>query len=315
MGQNDLLSDRVSMKEVIVIDRKTGKKEKEKIMGHSMIMFLYGSSFLSKCLAPSLRFLFCHCHFVSNLYGFYQKTKFSKKNIIPFIDNYKVDQKEFEDPISSFASFNDFFIRKLKKKSRPIDPAAHHAVCPADGRYLCFQNLNQIKNFWIKGKKFQLSTFLNDSSLEKLFKEGSMVIARLCPSDYHRYHFPVSGIAGDTKLINGALFSVNPIALYKNFLILQENKRSITLIESEHFGTVAYIEIGATNVGSIHQTFKPHSNVFKGDEKGYFSFGGSCVVILFQKGKVELDHDLCENTLKGFETKCLMGQSLGSTLD
>jgi phosphatidylserine decarboxylase len=114
------------------------------------------------------------------------------------------------------------------------------------------------------------------------------------------------------QLINGPLFSVNPIALYKNFLILQENKRMITLINSDKFGQVSYIEIGATNVGSIHQTYKANSPLHKGDEKGYFSFGGSCVVLLFEKGKIQLDHDLCENTLKGFETKTFMGQSLGS---
>lgn len=302
------------MKDVIVVDRKTGKKEKEKIMGHSMIMFLYGSSFFSKIFSPILHIFVSHFHLVSKLYGCYQKTPLSKKNITTFIESYRIDASEFEKSVDQFQSFNDFFIRHLKKKARPIESRVNHATCPADGRYLCFQNINQVKGFWIKGKKFDLKTFLNDSKLEKLYRDGSMVIARLCPSDYHRFHFPVSGIAQKPKLINGALFSVNPIALYKNFLILQENKRVITLIDSDYFGTVAYVEIGATNVGSIHQTYHEGSTIHKGDEKGFFSFGGSCVVLLFEKGKIELDDDLCENTLKGFETKALVGQSLGKTL-
>lgn len=300
------------MKDVIVIDRLTSKKEKEKIMGHAMILFLYGPSWISKLLGPILNYVFCHFSLVSKLYGAYQKTNFSKKNILPFIKKYGVNQKEFLHSVESFKSFNAFFIRKLKPSARPIASSLTTAVCPADGRYLAFQNINLIKDFWIKGKKFNLTTFLNDHELAQMFTEGAMVIARLCPCDYHRFHFPVDGFAHQAKLINGSLFSVNPIALYRNFLILQENKRAITFIDSEVFGKVAYIEIGATNVGSIIQTYKAHSVIHKGDEKGYFSFGGSCVVILFQKGKIQLDQDLLENTIKGFETKANMGTSLGS---
>lgn len=303
------------MKEVTIIDRQTGKKEKEKIMGHSMITFLYGKTLSSKLFSPVLHLILSKNHFVSKLVGYYQSSPFSKRSIKPFIISYHVNEKEFLNPTSSFRSFNEFFIRKLTQAARPIDPSKSVAACPADGRYLCFQNIDAVKDFWIKGKKFNLSTFLNDQKLEVIFKGGAMVIARLCPSDYHRFHFPVSGLAHKPKLINGCLFSVNPIALYKNFLILQENKRAVTLIDSDYFGKVAYVEIGATNVGSIHQTYVANSKINKGQEKGYFSFGGSCVVLLFEKGKIKLDEDLCQNTKKGFETKALMGQSLGSTLN
>lgn len=299
------------MKDVIVIDRLTSKKEKEKIMGHAMILLLYGSSLTSKIVAPTLNFLFCRLSFISKLYGAYQNLSVSKKNIVPFIKKYHVNEKEFLHSVKSFKTFNDFFIRKLKQSARPIASNPDKAVCPADGRYLAFQKIGLIKDFWIKGKKFNLTTFLNDQELAHMFADGSMVIARLCPSDYHRFHFPVDGFVHKTKLINGPLFSVNPIALYKNCLILQENKRAVTMIDSDIFGKVAYIEIGATNVGSIIQTYKSNSIIHKGDEKGYFSFGGSCVVILFQKGKIQLDQDLLENTLQGFETKVNMGQSLG----
>src|SRR6202044_707631 len=107
----------------------------------------------------------------------------------------------------------------------------------------------------------------NDALAEQ-FANGSVVLARLCPCDYHRFHFPCDAIPGPAKLINGPLYSVNPIALCKNLSILSENKRMITELETDHFGKVLYIEVGATNVGSIHQTFTPYQRYKKGDEKG-----------------------------------------------
>ena len=139
-----------------------------------------------------------------------------------------------------------------------------------------------------------------------------MAIARLCPSDYHRFHFPCDGIPAKPRLINGLLYSVNPIALKKNVSILSENKRMITEIETDHFGTVLYIEIGATSVGSIRQTYTPDLKVKKGDEKGYFEFGGSCIALLFEKGRVTFDADLTANTQKGIETKANFGETLGT---
>lgn len=310
----ETLEERV-MKNVIVIDRQTGKKEKETVMAKGLIMFLYGNSPLSKLLAPLCHTFLSRSSGFSKLCGLYQKSRLSRSCILPFIKKYDVNQNEFKDPVSSFKSFNDFFIRTLKAQARPIDSSPFTATCPADGRYLCFQNLKTIETFWIKGKQFNLNTFIQNPRLAAQFTGGSMVIARLCPSDYHRFHFPVSGTPSQAQLINGPLFSVNPLALKKNFLILQENKRMVTLIESPQFGSVAFIEIGATNVGSIVQTYKSKTAHSKGDEKGYFSFGGSCVVLLFEKGKIALDHDLCQNTLQGFETKALMGQSLGKSFE
>src|SRR5690606_30751449 len=148
---NSIFTRNYHMKDVIVIDRQTGKKEKEKIMGHSMIRFFYGTSLLSKLCAPLLHYLCCHFHGFSKMYGIIQKKGFSQKQILPFIHKYNIDAKEFEQPIAVFNNFNEFFTRKLKAQSRPIDPNIHHAVCPADGRYLCFQNLEAVKDFWIKG--------------------------------------------------------------------------------------------------------------------------------------------------------------------
>ena len=137
-----------------------------------------------------------------------------------------------------------------------------------------------------------------------------MVIARLSPTDYHRFHFPVDGTPSAPHPVQGPLFSVNSIALAKRLSALWENKRVMTEIATE-CGTILMVEIGATCVGSIHQTFSPHAKVKKGDEKGYFSFGGSCLVLLFEKNRIRFDADLVMNSSKQLETKGLFGTSLG----
>src|ERR1039458_10628214 len=123
--------------------------------------------------------------------------------------------------------------------------------------------------------KFTLEGLLGDADLAARFSGGSMLISRLCPSDYHRFHFPVAAIPANPRLVKGKLYSVNPIALRRNILYLVRNKRFVTLVESTIFGTVAMVEVGATAVGSIVQSFVPGRPVLKGEEKGMFAFGGS----------------------------------------
>ena len=141
-----------------------------------------------------------------------------------------------------------------------------------------------------------------------------MVMARLAPADYHRFHFPCNCTPSKAHLITGPLYSVNPIALRKNIEYLTENKRMITELKTHLFGTILAIEVGATFVGSIVQTFEPEKHYAKGDEKGYFEFGGSCILLLFEPARIQLDQDLIENTHQGLETLGQMGQSLGRAL-
>jgi phosphatidylserine decarboxylase len=129
--------------------------------------------------------------------------------------------------------------------------------------------------------------------------------------DYHRFHFPVSGTPGPTRLINGPLFSVSPIALGRNLAYLWQNKRTITEIQTESLGTVLMMEIGATCVGTIEQTYQPDVAMLKGAEKGYFAFGGSSTITIFEPGKVELAEDLLRNSAQQIETYALMGDKMG----
>jgi phosphatidylserine decarboxylase len=140
---------------------------------------------------------------------------------------------------------------------------------------------------------------------------GAMLISRLCPVDYHRFHFPVGGTPGEASLINGWLYSVSPVALRRNIHYLIENKRELTLIQAPSFGEVALLEVGATNVGSIVQSYTFGRDVAKGDEKGLFAFGGSCVITLFQAGRIRFDADLLEQSGQHLETYAKMGDRLG----
>lgn len=140
------------------------------------------------------------------------------------------------------------------------------------------------------------------------------MLSRLCPVDYHRFHFPVSGTPSPTRLINGPLFSVSPIALGRNLAYLWQNKRTVTEIKTESLGTVLMMEIGATCVGSIKQTYQPDTPMEQGAEKGYFAFGGSSTITLFEPDKVQLAEDLRNNSAQQIETYALMGDKMGTAM-
>ncbi len=302
------------MTNITYFDRKTKKEEKEKVYGRFFLELLYGDCFLYRCLSFFLLPFFSRIPFLSRLYGDFQKSRLSRRKVKPFIRSFEVDASEFLDPVDSFASFNDFFIRHLKPDCRPITGGNDVAILPADARYLVFPNIDQADGFWVKGKKFSLRNLLQSSELASRYASGAMVIARLCPVDYHRFHFPCQCIPGKAQLINGPLYSVNPIALKRNIEILSENKRMITELQTQNFGKVLYIEVGATYVGSIRQTYVPGEPSAKGDEKGYFSFGGSCLILLFEPDRIMFDQDLIDISSKKMEVRGLLGQSLGSAL-
>ncbi len=302
------------MAEIHYIDRESKREEKEKVYGEFFIDLLYGSSWLSKIFSFLLLKPIAHLSFFSRLYGAFQKSRLSRCKIKPFIQKFGVDESEFLDPVDSFSSFNDFFIRKLKPTSRSIVSGNDVATLPADARYLVFSNIQTTDGFLVKGQKFSLEELLQSSSLAHKYSQGSLVLARLCPVDYHRFHFPCNGMPEGTKEIAGPLYSVNPTALQGNIKILAQNKRMITPFHTKHFGTILYIEIGATYVGTIHQTFIPHEPYAKGDEKGYFSFGGSSLILLFEPFRIQLDQDLLDASHRKIEIRGKYGQSLGRAL-
>lgn len=294
------------------IDRKTGKLEEEKIYGARALTLFYGDSWASLFLSYLLMPFLSKSSLFSRFYGWLQDLPRSAKKVAPFIRKYQIDLSEFEK--STFVSFNDFFTRKLKAGSRIIEEDPVRACVPADGRCMVFPDLTKVKRFYIKGQSFDLESFLQSESLSNRYKEGSMAIFRLCPTDYHRFHFISDGNVKSVKPIQGGYHSVSPIALRKNISILWTNKRVVTDFETEILGRVQFVEVGAICVGTIHQTFDRSKRVHKGDEKGYFSFGGSCMVLLFEKNRIAFDEDLVRNSDKGIETRVLFGESLGRSI-
>ncbi|MEX0961620.1 MAG: archaetidylserine decarboxylase [Simkaniaceae bacterium] len=290
------------MSQIYVLNRQTGLIEEEKVYGEAFLKFLYNKPSRIKLFSLITK------PFFSKFYGWVQKKHFTKRKIQPFIEKYEVDSSEFYDLIHSFHSFNEFFIRKLKKKARPL--ASSPLVMPADGRYLFYQKIESRDSIEVKGQKFSLAELLQDRKEAERYQGGSMIIARLCPTDYHRFHFPCSGFVGKPRLINGPLFSVNPLALNQKISYLSENKRYITPIQNSEIGRVLYVEVGATFVGSVHQTYPFETEQKKGAEKGYFEFGGSCLILLFEPDRIIMDEDLRSASAKGLEVKAQMGESL-----
>lgn len=299
------------MSEIYYLNRALNKIEKEKIYGKIFITLFYGRC--SKIFSPILQ-LICRIPFFSRLYGHLQKSKRSSKKIASFIKTYHIDSSEFLLRPEEYSSFNDFFTRKLKPKSRPIAKGADIAILPADGRYLVFPSFPKQRGIWVKNKNFSLHDLLQNKELADKYTHGSCAIARLAPVDYHRFHFLSDGVPSKARQINGYLYSVNPKALMKNIAYLTENKRSITIFSTKHFGQVLYIEVGATYVGSIEQTYTPEVFQKKGAEKGFFSFGGSCIILLFQPNVIAFAEDLIQATEQKLEVLGKYGQILGKSL-
>jgi len=282
---------------------RQGNELIEATPGACFLNFLYGGAFGKLGL-----WLMVKRKFFSAAFGKYMSSSLSKSKIWPFIEQYEMDMSPYVIPEGGFKHFNDFFYRKIKPEFRPIGEGL---VSPADGRVLAFQEISDTQKFFIKGSEFDLKTFLQNDELAAKYQGGSMIVVRLAPVDYHRYHFPCTGKVGSDVVIKGSYYSVSPLALQKNLDIFLENKRTYCLQETEDLGSVLIMDVGATLTGSIINTYTPNSNVQKGDEKGHFAFGGSTTVLLVEKGKVSLAADILVNTEAGFETYLMMGESIG----
>lgn len=292
------------METIRYFNRHSGKAETEQVYGESSLRWVYGTP-LGKLSLHAL----VKRHAFSKWYGARMSKPESAARISPFIESYGLDPDEFADPPSSFRSFNEFFYRKLKPTARPI--AESPIVFPADGRHLGFPDISKIDSFFVKGQTFDLPALLGDAALAEKFAKGTLVLSRLCPVDYHRFHFPAAGIPSETRTIPGPLFSVSPIALAQKLAYLWTNERTLTHLETEEFGTILILEIGATCVGSINQTYTPGKPVGKGAEKGYFAFGGSSTITVFEPGKVKLAQDLLENSARQTELYARIGSAMG----
>lgn len=293
--------------EIYYIDRKTKEKKKEIVAGEKLIKWAYDST-----AGMTLSELLFKRKFLSYYYGKLQDRPSSAKKINQFIKDLDIDMAEaIKEEAKDYKNFNDFFIRKLKPGKRKVVQDNELLASPADGRVFAYENININRIFQVKGMEYSLQELLGDHKLAQRFQGGAYYVIRLCPADYHRFHFCDRGTPRTTKKVKGYYYSVNPMALKKVAQLYCKNKREITLFDTENFGTMAFVEVGAAAVGTIVQTFTPGEKVCRGDEKGYFKFGGSTVILFFEEGKVKIDDDILKNTEDGYETKINMGERIG----
>lgn len=286
------------------VNRATGEKQIETPPAEKLLKFLYENPFGKKTILTLAK-----RKFISRSYGKKMDRPSSTKKIKKFVTTLGIDMSESQKPITEFTSFNDFFYRKLKPESRPIGEGL---VSPGDGRLLAFENISDVHSFFVKGREFTLREFLNDKNLAEKHQNDSLLILRLAPNDYHRYHFPYQGTVSEINPIKGDYFSVSPYALASNFAkVFCENKREYCTLSTKEKGEIIIAPVGATMVGGIIETYAPNTTIKKGEEMGYFAFGGSTVVLLINKSKVKIDPDIMENTKNKIETYVKMGETIG----
>ncbi len=296
--------------EINFYNRLTQSIEQEKVYGDKMVEWLYQSN-----SGKALSHLICQAP-ISKLYGALQDTAWSKGKISPFIKNYNIPMDDYlpekENTESPYSSFNQFFIRRFKNGKRDFVQSPEELAAFSEARYFGYASVRDDESIPVKGAYLKPKQLISNSKWEDTFHDGPLLLARLCPVDYHRFHYPDDGVILDDYRVEGLLHSVNPVALKAKQDILITNERHVTIIETKNFDKLAYIEVGAICVGKIVQSQKlVKGDTFKrGQEKGYFLFGGSTVIVIGEKGKWTPSADILEYTKKGIETYLHLGMSV-----
>ena len=243
---------------------------------------------------------------VSRAAGWLLDRRVSALAVRPFIRKNHICMDDFEQ--RRFRSFNDFFTRRVLPGKRPVDDAPAHLIAPCDSK-LTVYDIRPDSRFRVKGTEYTLEGLLQSKELAETFLGGTLLLFRLTVGDYHRYAYIDSGFVTGSTRISGVFHTVNPAAASR-CPIYRENTREYSLLESQQFGTVLQMEVGAAMVGRIVNA--PGSrNVRRGEEKGRFEFGGSTVIVLLQKGRAILDTDLLRNTAQDAETVVRLGERIG----
>ncbi|MGN1126077.1 MAG: phosphatidylserine decarboxylase [Ruminococcus sp.] len=244
--------------------------------------------------------------FVSSVVGKYMSSSLSKGRIKKFISANGINMEEYED--RDFASFNDFFTRKIKEGRRPLPQDKEVIFSPCDGK-LSGYKIDKDTVLPVKGSHYTVSQLLNNNELAEKYSDGYCLVFRLSVDDYHRYSYIDSGIKEENVKIKGRLHTVQPIALEKSPVFIQ-NSREYTVMHTENFGDVVQVEVGALMVGKI-KNHQGKGRMIRGEEKGMFLFGGSTIILLLSSREVQVDELFFENTKNHLETIIKLGEPLG----
>ena len=281
-----------------VVNRQ-GQELKVNQSQNRLLKLLY-SHFLGRCALKVLTL-----PFITHIGGLYMNSRLSKRQIQPFIQNHHIDMSQYEK--QDYRCYNDFFTRQIKKEARPICHDHYALIAPADSK-LTYYRIGEDTKLWIKDTMYSLSDLLGNHELAQQYDGGTCLVFRLSVDDYHRYCFIDDGSKEEDVYIKGVFHTVNPIA-NDYYPIYKQNSRSYSLLHTLHFDDVIYMEVGAMMVGKIVN----HSldSFCRGDEKGYFEFGGSTIVVLLKKDIVEIEEDIVSHSLQQDETRVLMGEKIG----
>ena len=281
----------------MLVDRKTGEKTEVVVSGSQKFLYRnwFGRIILKILIRP----------FITKLGGWFLKRKISKKRIPKFIEEGHINVDDYY--VDDIKSYNDFFIRKIKPGRRIIDDDPKHLIAPSDSKLSAYK-IEENSIFKIKDSYYRVEDLIKNKELADEFIGGNILIFRLTVDDYHRYSYPATGKKGKNIHIKGVFHTVNPIAL-ERYNFYKRNSREYTVLETIEFGKMIMVEVGAIMVGKIknhHQEYE-----FKrGEEKGYFEFGGSTIVLI-TKNNIKIDDDIITNTNNGDETIVKLGERIG----
>lgn len=242
---------------------------------------------------------------ISKVAGIFLSSRFSRFIVPVFIKRNQVDMTGYKK--QKYQSFNEFFSRK--RTGNKVDMNSESLISPCDA-YLTVYPINKNSIYHIKHTDYRLKQLLKDEALAKRYAGGVCMMFRLTPKHYHRYCYICDGVVEKTKRIEGKLHCVRPVA-YNAVPVFVENSREYIVINSNGWGKVVQMEVGALLVGKI-KNYSTKARVFKGAEKGYFEFGGSTIIVLFEKGRIELNKNILDKSRKGEETEVYLGMRIGN---
>lgn len=297
------------MSSIKVFDLTSKQIVEEKVYGGGLVQSFYSNKILGFFIGQTwIQKL------ISKVVGAYKSSRRSKNQIEPFLKQYEMSLEGYQIPTGGFQSFSDFFVRKKTQINFPVDPNVFPSPC--DARLSVSRIENGVPALKIKGRDVLLPDLLGPFK-EKCPKSGWAMTFRLCPLDYHRYHFVDTGVVSKAHKLGTQLHSVNPWALQSLPKIFEWNERQVTFQQSEHYGELIYIEVGAMCVGKIHQTYQAGSSVSRGDEKGYFDFGGSTVVLIVGDDKkgLKINPLILSINKEGIEVLTRLGDNIGLWAD
>ena len=276
------------------------EKNKATVKESSALSFLYNNVF-GRIILKLLT-----ARWISKLAGRFLDSRMSKRLIKKFVKNNNIDLNDYES--DNFKCFNDCFCRKIKDGLRPIELDPNALIAPCDG-LLSVYRIEEGTVLPVKQSSYTVRDLLADDALAERYRGGLCLVFRLCVDHYHRYCYPVDGEKGENRFLRGRLHTVRPIALAK-YPVFVQNCREYTVTESDTFGSVLQMEVGAMLVGRI-KNHHGAQRVARGEEKGMFLYGGSTVILMLERDRAELAPELFAHTADGLETPVRMGEQIG----